>query len=69
MENRRREPKYIVDKAWFDDLMRSVASTMTILEVLADRRLTERLISLSTTLDEDLRASRLYTPDEVLGKE
>ena len=69
VENRRREPKYIVDKEWFDDLMRDVQSTMATLEILADRKLTERLLALSTTIDEDLRADRLYTMEEVFGKE
>ena len=69
IENRRREPKYIVDKEWFDDLMRDVKSTMATLEVLADRKLTERLLRLSTTLDRDLQAGRLHTLEEVFGKE
>jgi len=69
VENRRREPKYIVDKEWFDNLMRDVKSTMATLEILADRKLTERLLSLSTTVDEDLRAGRLHTMEEVFGEE
>jgi len=69
VENRRREPKYIVDKEWFDGLMRDVKSTMATLEILADRGLTERLLQLSTTLDEDLRAGRLHTMADVFGKE
>ncbi len=69
VENRRREPKYIVDKEWFDDVMQSVKSTMATLEILADRELTERLLNVSTTVDADLRAGRLHTMEEVFGKE
>lgn len=69
VENRRQDPKYIVDKEWFDNLMRDVRSTMATREILADRKLTERLLNLSTTIDEDLRAGRLHTMEEVFGQE
>ena len=69
VENRRQEPKYIVDKIWFDNLMRDVKAAMATLEILADRKLTERLLNLSTTIDEDLRGGRLFTMEEVFGKE
>ena len=61
VENRRQDPKYIVDKEWFDNLMRDVKSAMATLEILADRSLTERLLSLATTIDEGLRTGRLHT--------
>jgi len=69
VENRRQEPKYIVDKVWFDNLMRDAKSTMATLEVLADRDLTARLLGLAKTLDEDLRAGRLHTMEEVFGEQ
>jgi len=68
VENRRQEPKYIVDKKWFDNFMRDVKSTMATLEILADRNLTERLLDLSAAIDEDLRAGRLHTMEEVFGR-
>jgi hypothetical protein len=69
VENRRQDPKYIVDKEWFDNLIRDAKSTMATLEVLADRELTARLLGLSKTLDEDLRAGRLHTIEEVFGEQ
>jgi len=69
VKNRRQESKYVVDQEWFDALMRDVRSTMATLEVLADRDLTERLLNLSATVDEDLRAGRLHTMEEVFGDE
>jgi len=69
VENRRQGPKYIVDKDWLDNLMRDLRSTMATLEILADRDLTERLLKVSKTLGEDLRAGRLYTMEEVFGDE
>ena|SRR5215831_6649391 len=69
VENRRQDPKYIVDKEWFDNLMRDVKSAMATLEILADRNLTERLLRLSTTIEEDLRSGTLHTMEEVFGRE
>jgi hypothetical protein len=46
-----------------------VKSAMDTLEILADRKLTERLLNLSTTVDADLRAGRLHTMEEVFGTE
>ena len=44
------------------------ASILATLEILADRELTERLLSLSTTIDRDVAAARLLTTADVFGK-
>ena len=49
--------------------MLDAESTLATLEILADRKLTERLLNLSKTLDGDLRAGRLHTMEEVFGNE
>src|SRR5882762_9763443 len=56
IENRRQESKYLVDKEWLDTLMRERESFLATLEVLADRQLTERLLTLAETIDGDVRA-------------
>jgi hypothetical protein len=43
-------------------------SVLATLEILADRELTERLLTLSKTIDEDVSAGQLLTTDEVFGK-
>lgn len=68
ISNRRQEPKYLVDKAWLDQILRERASVMATLEILADRKLTDRLVRLARTIDEDIRAKRLYTMEEVFGQ-
>ena len=68
IENRRQESKYLVDKDWLDTLMRERESILATLEVLADRELTNRLLKLAETIDEDVRAGRLHTMEEVFGK-
>jgi hypothetical protein len=68
IENRRQSAKYLVDKEFLDSLLRERESVLATLEILADRELTDRLLKLSGTLDDDVAADRLLTADEVFGK-
>src|SRR5260370_36336712 len=68
IENRRQESKYLVDKGWLDALVRERESVLATLEVLADRELTNRLLKLAETIDEDVRSGRLHTMEEIFGK-
>ena len=68
IENRRQESKYLVDKEWLDAMMRERESILATLEVLADRELTNRLVKLAKTIDEDVIAGRLHTMEEVFGE-
>jgi len=68
IENRRQESKYLVDKQWLDTVMRERESILATLEILADRELTNRLLKLAETIDEDARAGRLHTIAEVFDE-
>jgi hypothetical protein len=68
IENRRQESKYLVDKEWLDTVMRERESILATLEVLADRELTNRLLKLAESIDEDVSAGRLHTMEEVFGE-
>jgi len=68
VENRRQAPKYLVDKEFLDSLMEERESILATLEVLADRELTDRLLTLSKSIDKDVAASRLLTTREVFGR-
>lgn len=68
IENRRQDSKYIVDKEWLDSVMRERESLLATLEILADRELTNRLLRLAGTLDQDVRGGRLHTMEEVFGE-
>lgn len=68
VENRRQDPKYVVDKEWLDTLLLERKSLLATLEVLADRELTERLLKTSQTVEEDLKAGRLRTMKDVFGR-
>lgn len=68
VENRRQPPKYLVDKDFLDSLVKERESILATLEILADRELTDRLLTLSKTLDNDVAAGRLLTTADVFGK-
>jgi hypothetical protein len=68
IENRRQSAKYLVDKEFLDSLLRERESVLATLEILADRELTDRLLKLSRTLDDDVAADRLLTAVDVFGK-
>jgi hypothetical protein len=65
--NRQQPDKYVVDKEWLDNLFRERQSTIATLEILADLKLTNRLIALAATIDDDVKNNRLYSMDEVFG--
>ncbi len=68
VENRRQAPKYLVDKEFLDSLLEERESILATLEILADRELTDRLLTLSKTIDRDVAAGRLLTTADVFGK-
>ena len=68
VENRRQPAKYLVDKDFLDSLLNERESVLATLEILADRELTDRLLALSKTIDDDVAADRLLTTADVFGR-
>jgi len=68
VENRRQPPKYLVDKDFLDSLLTERESILATLEILTDRELTDRLLTLSRTIDADVAAGRLLTTADVFDK-
>jgi K+-sensing histidine kinase KdpD len=68
VENRRQPPKYLVDKDFLDSLVKERESILATLEILANRELTDRLLTLSKTIDADVAAGQLLTTEDVFGK-
>ena len=65
VENRRQPSKYLVDKEFLDSLVNERESMLATLEILADRELTDRLLTLSKTIDNDVVAGRLLRTTDV----
>jgi len=68
VENRRQPAKYLVDKEFLDSLVKERDSILATLEILADRELTDLLLKLSKTIDDDVRAGRLLKTADVFGE-
>ncbi|MGA2606176.1 MAG: hypothetical protein ABSH01_01810 [Terriglobia bacterium] len=69
IRNHRQKSKYLMDKEWFDKMIREHESVLATLEVLVNPELTERLLRLAKTIDDDVRAGRLHSMEEVFGKD
>jgi hypothetical protein len=61
VRNRRHREKYVVEKAWLDNLIAERESVLAILEVLSDMALTNRLLAFAKTIDDDVANNRLYS--------
>ena len=61
------EEKYVVGKTYFEDLLTQLASLSETMEILADRRLFNQIMSATDTLGEDLRLGRLAGIDEAFA--
>ena len=68
----RQPAKYLVNKDYFDELMRERESIAATLEILADQELAARLMSLGKTIDRDVEKhaekKRLLTMEEVFDR-
>src|ERR1700737_1540933 len=58
VQNRRQKEKYVVDKAWLDDLIAERESVLATLEILSDTALTNRLLTLANTMDANVASNR-----------
>ena len=68
VENRRQPAKYLVDKEFLDSLLEERESILATLEILVDRELTNRLLTLSKSIDDEVAAGRLLTTADVFGR-
>lgn len=67
IQNLRQKEKYVVDKAWLDNLIAERESVLATLEILCDTGLTNRLVTLAKTIDDDVRNNRLYSMEDAFN--
>jgi hypothetical protein len=63
------EDKYVLDKAYFDDLLKRHFSLLETLEITVDRKLFNQIMAVADGLEEDLRLGRLHSFEEAFGEE
>jgi hypothetical protein len=59
--------KYVVDKRYFDDLLRKLAATVETLEITADPRLFGQILRAAETIDRDAKDGKLHSFEEAFG--
>ena len=62
------QEKYILDKAYFDELVSDREAALETLAIMMDRKLYPRLLKTLETLEEDVRKGRLASFEEVFGE-
>ena len=58
------DEKYIVDKKYFEQVLRQWRSAIETLEIAADTRLFNNLLQAAGSIDEDLRRGKLHSFEE-----
>ena len=61
--------KYVVDKRYFDDLLRRLRATVETLEITADPKLFGQILRAARTIDDDARRGKLHSCAEAFGVE
>ena len=67
VQNRRQKEKYVVDKAWLDNVIAERESILATLEILSDTALTNRFLALAKTIDDDVKRDRLYSMEDAIA--
>ena len=62
------QEKYILDKAYLEELVAGRDAAVETLTILMDRKLFPRLLRAAETLEQDLRAGRLASLEEVFAE-
>jgi hypothetical protein len=63
------DEKYVVDKRYFDDLLKKLWATVETLEITADPKMFAQILRAAETIDENARSGRLHSFAEALGQD
>ena len=61
--------KLLLDKKYFDEMVKSLKSLMETLEITTDRKLFDQIIRAASTLEEDTRLGKLHSFEQAFGEE
>lgn len=61
--------KIVLDKKYFDELMKKLRASVETLEVAMDKSLMANIMSAAQTLSDDVREGKLLSMDEVFSEE
>ena len=67
--NDEEEEKLVLDKVYFDAIMKKLRSAVETLEVAMDGPLLGRILKAAQTLDDDIRLGKLHSIDEAFRED
>ena len=67
--NDHEDEKLLLDKKYFDEMVRCLKSLMETLEITTDRKLFDQIVRAGSTLEEDTRLGKLRSFEEAFGEE
>jgi hypothetical protein len=63
------DERLLLDRKYFDQLMKTVSSLAETLEITTDRKLFGQIIRAASTLEQDARLGKLHSFDEAFGED
>lgn len=63
------DEKYLVDKRYFDSLLRRLQATAETLEITADPKLFSQILLAGQTIDDEARLGKLHLFTEAFGED
>jgi hypothetical protein len=63
------DERLLLDRKYFDELVKSLKSLMETLEITTDRKLFEQIIRAASTLEDDTRLGKLHSFEEAFGED
>jgi hypothetical protein len=63
------EDKYVLDKKYFEDLLKRNSALSETLEITLDRKLFSQILASAGTLEKDLRSGKLHSFEEAFEEE
>jgi hypothetical protein len=61
------EEKLVLDKKYFDEVLRKLRAAVETMEIAIDKDLFNQIMSAAQTLDEDMRLGKLHSLDEAFN--
>ena len=63
------DEKVVLDRRYFEQLRKRLASVVETLEIVMDRKLFAQILASADTLDEDLRLGKLHSLEDAFAEE
>src|ERR1700720_3075809 len=66
--NDEEDEKLLLDKKYFDEIVKQLRAVIETLEITSDQKLFKQILGAAESLEEDTRLGRLHSFEEVFGK-